>query len=326
MKQGEMIRLPWAVRKILYDMTDEKHRITMPELIAALEDEGIKADRRSVYKAIRVLNSYGEQVVYKRTENIQGYYIRRYWSLAEILFLRESVSTSNALSPAVSKQLAGKLESPLSSWQRSALPESVPASNKTDNDKVLAAIELLLDAISENKAAEFLYYDLTVTRKRAYRRHKEKYRLFPRSVICRAGRWYCIFYSEKHGSFSNYRIDKMEDVKLTDIMPDQPVPFDLQTHLRDSFQMYHGEADTVTIRFDRDLAGIVYDEFGTGMIISAVSETSFTANIRTAVTPTLVSWLMQFAGRCEVLRPNALIRRMTEVSTLILEQYEEKEK
>lgn len=325
MKKGEMIILPWAVRRILYEETDEQHRISMPELLAQLQENGMTVSRRSVYKAIEIMKEYGENIVFSRKGGFQGYYIQRRWTPAEILFLRETVNSSNALSAAASENLNAKLLSLLSNPQKNSLPEEMPSASKTDNEHVLVIIETLLEAIAGGDAADFLYYDITIGHQRSYRRDRTHYHLVPCAVVSRAGRWYCIFYSRTHRSFSNYRIDKMEDVQIAPDEDSEPIRFDLQAHMRDSFQMYHGEPDTVTVRFEKDMASIVYDEFGSDMIISEVTDRTFTANIRTSVTPTLISWLVQFTGRLEVLRPQTLIGQLTGLSGKIIQQYRRKE-
>ena len=104
-----------------------------------------------------------------------------------------------------------------------------------------------------------------------------------------------------------------------------PVFFSLNDHVRASFNMYHGEPETVTVDFDLNLANVVFDEFGKNIIISKVSADRFTANIRTAVTPTLISWLLQFYDRMEVKKPQSLIDRLNQIADTIHSVYQREE-
>ena len=67
MKHSEMIWLPPVLYRILQQNTDRENRLSMPQLLAMLEEEGFQADRRSVYKAINVLKENG---VYDNTRII----------------------------------------------------------------------------------------------------------------------------------------------------------------------------------------------------------------------------------------------------------------
>ena len=60
--------------KILLERTDEDHALTMSELISALEELGISAERKSLYADIDALREYGIDVEVKRGKTT-GYYV-----------------------------------------------------------------------------------------------------------------------------------------------------------------------------------------------------------------------------------------------------------
>ena len=96
-------------------------------------------------------------------------------------------------------------------------------------------------------------------------------------------------------------------------------------HIRSSFNMYHGEPETVTVKFDLSLANVVFDEFNRNIIISEVGEKRFTASLRSAVTPTLISWLLQFYDRMEVVKPDSLKEKLLEIADALTGTYNAKE-
>ena len=49
--------------KIMKEMTDDEHSLTMPQIIAELNKYGIDADRKSVYDDIAVLNDFGIDII-----------------------------------------------------------------------------------------------------------------------------------------------------------------------------------------------------------------------------------------------------------------------
>ena len=101
------------------------------------------------------------------------------------------------------------------------------------------------------------------------------------------------------------------------------IPFSLQDHLRSSFQMYHGAPQTVTAVFDNSLSSIVFDQFGDNIVISSVDEKTFTASIRTAVTPPLVSWFLQFYDKVVIKKPKTLIEEYQRIAKALQNTYPE---
>ena len=320
MKHADIIRLPLLVRDILLEHSDASHLLGMADIRRYLQEDDIEADRRSIYKAISVLNDHGYEVFYESGNGRQGYWIRHAFTPGETLFLCDSIQSSRAVSQKASDEFCARIMDNLSVHDREAMPPLAAPAAKTDSDHVLRLIEILIKAAADRNPVEFRYYDLSVTRKKQYRRQNRLYHMIPYAVVSNAGRYYAVLYSEDHQSFANYRIDKMDMVQVLEEQAD-PVYFSLDDHIRSSFNMYHGDPQTVTADFDLNLANVVFDEFGKDIIISKVTKDRFTASIRTAVTPTLISWLLQFYDRMEVIRPQSLRDRMNEIGKTLARTY-----
>ncbi len=322
MKRSEMMALPPLVWRLLQQHTDRENRMSMPEILALLEEEGVQTDRRSVYKAIRILNENGADIIFDRSGGSQGYYLNHRFTPAESLFLITAVRNSFSLAPEEAEQFCSRITDMMSSHEKELLAGSLPEAVHTDNEHVMEYIQMLLEAVRDCVYVSFRYYDMTVTRQKKYRRSSEKYHLVPYAVVSSENRWYCVFWSPVHRGFANYRIDKMDRVTVTSEKAD-PVPFSLSDHMRSAFRMYHGEARTVIAEFDLALTSQVFDQFGSDIIISKVTEKTFTAAIRTAITPPLVSWLLQYPSSLRVLEPPELISRMKEIADILQKTYQE---
>ena len=48
------------------DNTDEEHYVTMPEIIAHLDSNGINAERKSIYADIESLQLMGDDIIYDK--------------------------------------------------------------------------------------------------------------------------------------------------------------------------------------------------------------------------------------------------------------------
>ena len=319
MKDGTKNRLPLVLLTLLWKYSDASHHISMPELQAMLEEENIIADRRTVYDALRAIDSTICPVRFTRAQK-QGYYIDHLFTQSEALFLSSLVKQAPGISASVSDDIADRLGMLVSEPQKDVLQIPSVSGAKSDNEDVLKNCEIILEAVSARHAVQFHYYDLTVTREKRYRRDRHRYTQIPYAVILHQGRFYAVCYSEHHGNFASYRIDRMDHITVSDAVYD-PVPFDLEAYCRASFDMYRGDLRTITVRFDLSLSDYVRDAFGDGLVIRAIDDTTFTASAATALTPTLISWLLLYYDRCTVLEPAELIEELTHIADTIRQTY-----
>ena len=319
MKPGDSIRRTLIVQDILRSCSDANHILSMNEILDELDFRNITADRRTVYDAIHALQENGCDIRYVRSPK-QGYYLEHTFTPAEALVLSDAVRTNPSLSPKDTDVLLEKLLAGLSSSQKKELQNTRSTAVKTENTAVLAAIDTIQHAIAEHRTIRFHYYDFTPARKKKYRRSGEAYTVEPYAIVSGNGRFYCAAYTGTHSAFAPYRIDKMENTVMTEESYD-PHPFDFDAWLRSSFNMYTGDPQTITCLFDNDLASAVFDRFGTDIIISSMEENRFRASIRTAVTPTLISWILQFGERIEVLQPAGLRTQLKETGEYLIRTY-----
>lgn len=300
------------VLKILMEESDENHRLSLPEMIFFLQMSGIQSERRSVYAAIGALEKAGFDIRYNRKEKKPAYYLHSSFHAAEITILSDALEEASSLSEATTQALIDQLIALLPKGERERIYLNPAHTRKTNNEEVKENMDLLLDAIYQKRNIEFLYYDYTVTKEKVYRRQKQPYQVAPYAILFDDGRYYLVAYSKEH-EFTNYRIDKMEQLILTDSI-DNLKPFDAEEWMNSSIHMFKGEPTTVSIIFDKSLANVVFDRFGTDILISKVTDTTFTAHIKTAITPTLIAWLLQFYDRMTVIKPQALIQSLLDVS------------
>ena len=77
--------------QILLQKTDEEHRMSMDELLAALSRCGVAAERKSIYSDIAALQDFGLDVVMQRGPG-GGYYVAsRDFELPELKLLVDAI-------------------------------------------------------------------------------------------------------------------------------------------------------------------------------------------------------------------------------------------
>lgn len=316
MKKGNSTELAIALYQILSHETDEDHLLSLADIQSDLEDLDIYAERRSVYEAMHVLKKYGAVIHYVRKNGGHWYYMEPVLTNAEAKVLLDSAASS-AFSEEETKHLIKKikdLSSPTMANEEVYIPKRIT------QESFLSSIDLILKAVNTCHKVQFRYFEMTITKEKKYHHNGEFYQLDPYAIVSQNGRYYVVFYSTKYRSFSNYRLDRMDDIEITDHQYDT-VPFSLEDYMMRSVNMYPGKAQTITADFDLSMASQVFDEFGDNLIVSKVTDHNFTASIRTAVTPTLISWLLQFGDKVIIRKPDNLIQDLLNIADHIQKTY-----
>ena len=84
--------------RLLEQQTDEAHPMSAQQLIAALAEHGIKAERKSIYSDIAALQDLGMDICLQNGKN-GGYYLAsREFELPELKLLVDAVQASKFLS------------------------------------------------------------------------------------------------------------------------------------------------------------------------------------------------------------------------------------
>ena len=308
--------LPLQILEILRHYPDQKHLISMPELQAILEADGFPSNRRTVYRAIETLREYNYDIRYEFHKFYSGYYLVPYFDEAEHFIISDYLNQQTTLSSEEISTIQTKLQHLASPYHSLKRRQNI----HTSNQEILSNIKLILHAIKHSYQISFYYFDYTISKEKKYRKNKKRYILTPYAITSYEGKYYCVLYSEKYQSFTNYRIDKMETVRLIE-QPVETIAFNLDEHLQTSMKMYAGKAETITIKCMTDMASIIQDEFGSHMIISEVKDNSFTVSLKTAITPTLLSWLLLFYNRVTVIQPVELKEKLLTIANTVIDTY-----
>lgn len=97
---------------------------------------------------------------------------------------------------------------------------------------------------------------------------------------------------------------------------------ELQHYSKTMFQMFSGEETDVSIEFDNELVGVVFDRFGTDIPIVKKDENHFICHIKVAVSPHFLSWIMSFGKKAKILSPDYVVEEMYSLARDITEIYE----
>lgn len=311
--------------KILLEKTDEEHTITVPEMIAELGKLGISAERKSVYDDLEYLKLFGLDVCSRKTRTHDYFIGSREFELPELKLLVDSVQSSKFITHKKSMELISKIEKLTSEANAKKLHRQVFVTNrvKTVNETIYYNVDKIHDAIAANKQITFKYYDLDVNRKKVYRKNGDRYTESPVALTWDDENYYLITYKEKYDDYAHYRVDKMESIEITEedrVLSEEP--FDLSAYSKTTFAMFGGEETEVSIKFENDLVGVVFDRFGTDVRIVKADEEHFICTVKVAVSPHFLSWIVSFGRRAKIMSPDYVVDEMYTLIRESLENYE----
>lgn len=297
------------LRDYLCRNTDAGHPASVAALVDYLESKGIRAERKSIYDDIRVLNEYGVKILHQR-KRPSGYYVeQRDFELSELKLLVDAVQSSRFLTERRSMELIRKLAALSSSHEEELLRRQVVVSGrlKNENDASLDNIDLLHEAIAKNSRVTFRYSDWGVDLKRHER--PDLYETSPLALCWDDENYYLVAYGGAHG-LTHYRVDKMSHITLTGEKReavDAVRKFDPASYSKKVFGMFRGETKRVKLRFENALAGVVVDRFGRDVMLIAQDASHFTFTAEVSVSPMFLGWLAGFGGRASVVFPQSVV-------------------
>jgi len=99
-------------------------------------------------------------------------------------------------------------------------------------------------------------------------------------------------------------VDKMQNLTVTDLSREGlPENFDPAAYAGSLFGMYNGVQETVKLRFENSLIGVVADRFGREVFLSPDGDGHFTVTTKVAVSPQFLSWVFSFGSQAQILSP-----------------------
>lgn len=331
-RNDSMPKLPNQKLKILYisDIllreTDENHPMSMKKLINRLADHGISAERKGIYNDLELLRQYGLDII-KASENRGGYYIgSRDFEIPELKLLVDAVETSKFITYKKSNELIKKLEGLTDKYSAQGLQRQVYVMGrvKTMNESIYYNVDKIHNGISKNKQIAFKYIEYNVNKERVPRHNGKVYHVSPFALNWDSENYYLIGYDPESDSIRHYRVDKMEDIVVSETARegvDEFEKIDLAGYAKKVFSMYRGNEAAVTIRFDNTMAGVVIDRFGKDIPIVKHDEDTFDAFATVEVSPQFYGWVSSLGDAVKIISPKTVRDSYVQYLKSILECY-----
>lgn len=244
--------------EILKQESDEGRPLTTSMIIERLADHGISCDRRTLYADINELIKNGYDIKYRHGQHSNLYYIeKRAFDIPELRIMMDAVQAANFITEQKSAELIDKIAALGGSNQARLLKSNIVEFNTTkhSNEDIYLNVSTLSDGISCGKKVSFRYFDLDCN-KRVLRKNGDKYIVNPVNLVYTNDNYYLIGYHDNHNAVTTYRVDRMQDVEVTDAdinAAARPQSLNISEHRRQAFSMFGGKS--VEVSFEAALYG-----------------------------------------------------------------------
>lgn len=313
--------------EILKQESDEDHPLSTGEVLDRLAKYGIQCDRRTLYKDIAVLNRFGYEVLYVHGQHSNLYYVvDRSFDVPELRVLIDAVQAASFITAKKTTELVDKIACLGGSNRAEILKRNIVEFNTTkhSNESIYYSINTIEDGIFSGRKISFQYFDLDCNGKRKFRKEGERYIVNPESMVFANDNYYLVCYDDKHKNTASYRIDRMFDVRVTDVPINEsarPKGLNVSEHRKQSFSMFGGRTVTVSFEADANLLDAVYDKFGekTPVVAEKNGKIRFTAAVQ--LSPVFFGWCCTFGSKLKIIAPESVVNEMKAHMVEITEMY-----
>lgn len=342
MKQPKKL-LILNILDILRKYSDADHRLSQKDIADILKrDYDMTVDRKAVRRNLLSLMECGYEIEYSETvrtvtnpkkgEEEESYiwsdfYLDRDFSDSELRLLIDGLLFSRHIPYSDCKNLVEKLKNLSNVYFNSHIKHIARMpDDKTDNKHLFLNIELLDEAITEQKKVSFNYTEYHTDKKMHLKKRSDgstKYIVSPYQMAANDGKYYLICNFDKYDDISNYRLDRIMNLKILDesVKPFKSLigadgqSLDLVKYMKEHIYMYSNDSARVKFRTVKPMISDVIDIFGKDVTFSDEDEFEVTGSVYTNLDA-----MKQLAKRCA---PDIIILEPKDLAEEVREELEE---
>ena len=320
----------YRLARIMLERTDDDHYITMPEIMAALGEYEITADRKSIYNDLRDLEILGIEVEGEPVGNRYHYHVvNRPFELPEQKLLVDAIQSSKFITERKTNALIKKLEQLVSKHEAMKLQRQVYVSGriKTMNESIYYTVDAIHNAISENRKIRFQYFQWNVKKEMELRHNGAWYHISPWGLSWDDENYYLVGYDSDAGQIKHYRVDKMLHIQMSEEKREGREHFkklDMADYAKKSFGMYAGKEQEVKLLVINNLAGVIIDRFGKDVMMIPEDAEHFTVKVDVHVSNQFLGWIFSLGEGVRIISPDEVAAQMEQEAIRVMQQYSKK--
>ena len=315
------------VLKVLEEYTDSDHYLTQQEIIDKIDSKyGVLLERKTISSNINLLIELG----YDICKGSKGGYalLFRVFDSSEIKFLIDAIYSSKLINGNQASNLADAISKTLSKYERknyNYLHKSNEINRNINND-FFYNIEIIKEAIKENKKISFNYITFDDEGNEIYKYNGYRYRVSPYYLINNFGKYYLLSYY-RYDKSTNFRVDYMRNIE---ILNDSRKPikdvsdvgdnFNISNYINNHIYMFGGKVIDAVVKLENEKSiTYVIDWFGSDIEIFKEDNNTY-AKIK-CDDDALLHWLLQYSNYVKIEKPLYIKNKVIEILESNLNYY-----
>lgn len=309
------------ILKYLSEYSDSEHCVNSNAIISYLAENGINCARKSIYDDISALNLFGYDISRGASSN-DGYFLaERPFETSEIRLMIDAVTSAPFITEKKTNELIEKLLGFLSVYQQEVISSQLSKSKrvKFSNEQIYYVIDEINRAISEKKRIEFDYYKYIINDNKPILTKQRRFEISPYALVWANDKYYLVGNYDKYDNLSNYRIDRIKMIDITDKdarpyseLSKSDEEFDASDYVKKNIMMYNGEEVEIELVCSNEILDLMIDRFGSDTMIVNKMKNRFYIKTTVFFSDGLIDWLFQYCDRLKILSPKILEQKIIE--------------
>lgn len=326
--------------KLMYEYTDEEHTLSLNAVTDLFNqvyaDTHVRIDPKTARNNLKALVNAGFPLgfrMYKQRNRqeplLTDWYYQHEFTPGELHFLIDSVMFTGAMPENHLKDLIKKIENLYSQNFQSVMPVlNADQFKRLDKSTFFMIIELLHQAIAEQKQVEFSYQDCDINFKWKTRTHDDvakRYRVNPYQLVAANGRCYLLCNMPGKPGLSHFRVDRIDALDILDTSASLLSGIQLSKYLQEHPHLWSGDPVRVTFICKDYMMNDVSDWFGTDPLVTPIPDSENMIRVQLlASEEAMFRWAIQYADDVEIISPRALRERVAETLHRSWDKYRQK--
>lgn len=316
-----------AVAKLFMEETDEEVGLTTGAIIELLEENGISAERKAIYRDIAALRDAGMDIRKYERSPVEFALATRQFSHTELLLLVDAVQGSKFITKRQSDSLVKSIKTLGSKRQARGLDKRIFVGGrvKSQNDSVFRNVDVIQEAIAAKRKLRFFYASYDCAKQLKLRHNGQAYEQTPVQLLYVDGFYYLVCYSDKYDDFANYRVDRMCRIMVTEsraVRNARIATFDAEEYEQRVFGMFSGSSVSVSLLVEERVMNAVVDRFGKDVQVGDLGDGRARVSVPVMETPVFYGWVAQFNGQVVIEQPRQVRDRFAGYLRDMLAAYE----
>ena len=183
-----------CIQRMLEEETDADHGLSMAEIIQRLAEEGIAAERKSIYRDLEILREFGLDIKTYQRNPVEYAIEHRDFTLSELMLMVDAVASSKFLTVRQANILLANIKSLASLSQQEKLDRSIHVEGRirSKTECVFEAVDIIHSAIRKRKKITFQYLHYGIDGKRHPAHGGRRYVVTPVGVSYDGGYYYVV--------------------------------------------------------------------------------------------------------------------------------------